>query len=47
MKIYYITRSYFPMQTGGTIVRKKYVELLKQNGFDVEVLTFDFRNNSY
>ena len=47
MKIYYITRSYFPMHTGGTIVRKKYVELLKQNGFDVEVLTVDYRNNSY
>lgn len=47
MKIYYITRSYFPMHTGGTIVRKKYVELLKQNGFDVEVLTVDYRSNSY
>lgn len=35
------------MHTGGTIVRKKYVELLKQNGFDVEVLTVDYRNNSY
>lgn len=47
MKIYYITRSYLPMRTGGTLIRKKYVELLKENGFDIEVVTVDYTNHGY
>lgn len=44
MKIYYITRTYLPLRTGGTLIRKRYVELLKRNGFDVEVVTVDYSN---
>lgn len=47
MKVYYITRSYLPSYTGGTLIRAKYVELLKQNGLEVEVLTVNYNNNSY
>lgn len=37
--IYYITRSYYPEITGGTIIRQKQVELLKKNGYNVIIVT--------
>ena len=38
MKIWYITRSYYPSITGGTIIRKSQVDLFKNLGFYVEVV---------
>lgn len=38
MKVYYLTRSYFPSRTGGTIVRKMQVDGLAKH-FDVVVVT--------
>lgn len=45
--IYYITRSYYPMKTGGTNIRKHYVKLLKENNFDICVVTVNYDDNGY
>jgi glycosyltransferase involved in cell wall biosynthesis len=38
-KLYYLTRSYLPGKTGGIFMRAGAVNLLRQNGFDVTVIT--------
>ena len=47
MKIWYITRSYFPTVTGGTIIRKAQVESFISHGFEVEVVTPDYSSLSF
>ncbi len=39
MKIWYITRSYFPDNSGGAQLRAAQVSNLRNNGFDVEVIS--------
>lgn len=44
-KIYYITRSYLPVITGGTLIRKKQVDLLEKNGYKVIIVTLTTNKN--
>jgi len=37
--IYYLTRSYLPMKTGGALARAGIVKILKASGFNVSVIT--------
>lgn len=45
MKIYFITRSYLPDITGGTLIRKAQVDFLKKEGFNVVIVTPNYNNN--
>lgn len=46
-KIFYLTRSYYPFQkSGGTIIRKRAVELLRNHGFKVIVVTPNYNSNT-
>lgn len=39
MKIWYITRSYYPDITGGTIIRKAQVDIFQKMGYKVNIIT--------
>ncbi len=47
MRFYYLTRSWLPELTGGILIRKGAVDLLIKKGFDVTVITPDYKNISY
>lgn len=44
-KIIYITRSYLPDKSGGILMRVATVDLLKKNGYEVEVFTPNYSDN--
>lgn len=43
-KFYYITRTWLPSKTGGSQMRQKQVEIFKNHGFDVVVVTPNYEN---
>lgn len=47
MKIYYLTRSYLPEITGGTLIRTAQVDFLKKAGLDVIVVTPDYKSKNF
>lgn len=45
MTIYYITRTWLPSNTGGSQMRQKQVEILKKSGFNVVIVTPNFKTD--
>lgn len=41
-KLYFITRSYLPSQTGGVLIRKAQVDFFEKNGLPVTIVTPDY-----
>ena len=48
MKLYFLTRSYYPyQQTGGAQIRTSQVEALRELGYDVTVVIPEYEENTY